>query len=340
MSNQAAWLDGKGEKFRVDKSEIPLAGPNDVVIQNHSIAINPADWKIQDFGAVWFQTWPVVLGEDVAGVVHEVGSNVTKFKRGDRVVAHCVCLATNKPDDGGFQLFLRAPASLAAKVPDNVSLTQACVLPTALDTAGHGLYDSIDKGFLGLDYPGLSVPPSDRIVLVCGASSSTGTLAVQLATASGAKVIAVASKHNLDFARSLGATKALDYTTPSIVYDVVEAIRSSPESFAGVFDAISTEASWKCIFPIAEKLGGCNVAMTQPPPASVPNSIKVGNIIAVNFDVNGPLWENFVTLALEQGRLKPLPEPIVVGKRLEDVQLACDTNKAGVSAKKIVIQLQ
>lgn len=73
--------------LQVDKSEIPLAGPNDVVIQNHSIAINPADWKIQDFGAVWFQNWPVVLGEDVAGVVHEVGSNVTTFKKGDRVVA-------------------------------------------------------------------------------------------------------------------------------------------------------------------------------------------------------------------------------------------------------------
>ncbi|KAF2174057.1 hypothetical protein M409DRAFT_62221 [Zasmidium cellare ATCC 36951] len=341
MSNQAAWLDGKGEKFRVDQSDIPLPGPNDIVIHNHSIAINPADWKIQALGAVWFREWPVVLGEDVAGVVHAVGENVSRFEKGDRVVAHCVCLATNKPEDGGFQLFSRAPASLTAKVPDNLSLTQASVLPTALDTAGHGLYDSRDKGFLGLNYPTLSAaPPSDQIFLVWGASSSTGALAIQLATASGAQVIAVAGKHNLDFVRSLGATTALDYNTPSVVDDIVEAIRSTTGHFAGVFDAISTEASCKYVFPIAEKLGGCNVAMTLPPPTDVPSTVKVGNIIAVNFDVNGPLWEKFVTPALGQGRLKPLPEPLIVGSRLEDVQLACNTNKAGVSAKKVVIQLQ
>ena len=71
---------------QVGPADIPKPGPDDVVIKNHAVAINPVDWKIQDYG-LFIQSWPNVLGEDVAGEIHEVGSNVTKFKKGDRVIS-------------------------------------------------------------------------------------------------------------------------------------------------------------------------------------------------------------------------------------------------------------
>jgi NADPH:quinone reductase-like Zn-dependent oxidoreductase len=56
------------------------------VVKAHALAINPVDWKIQDHG-IFIQNWPTVLGTDVAGEVYEVGSSVTAFKKGDRVIS-------------------------------------------------------------------------------------------------------------------------------------------------------------------------------------------------------------------------------------------------------------
>lgn len=85
-SNQAAWLDGKGAQLRVGESPMPKADAGNVVIKNKSVAINPVDWKIQDLG-LFVQSWPFVLGEDVAGEVVEVGEGVSHLKKGDRVAA-------------------------------------------------------------------------------------------------------------------------------------------------------------------------------------------------------------------------------------------------------------
>jgi NADPH:quinone reductase-like Zn-dependent oxidoreductase len=68
----------------VAESEYPTPGADDIIVKNHSIAINPVDWKIQDYG-LFIQKWPTVLGTDIAGEVVEVGSNVSNFKKGDRV---------------------------------------------------------------------------------------------------------------------------------------------------------------------------------------------------------------------------------------------------------------
>lgn len=86
MSNRAAYLDGKGQPFRVADAPMPKPKPDHVVVKNHAIAINPVDWKVQDYG-VFIQQWPTILGCDVAGEVAEVGSEVKGFKVGDRVVA-------------------------------------------------------------------------------------------------------------------------------------------------------------------------------------------------------------------------------------------------------------
>jgi NADPH:quinone reductase-like Zn-dependent oxidoreductase len=209
----------------------------------------------------------------------------------------------------------------------------------AIDTASAGLYDDSEKGFFKLPYPSLNPASTGKTLLVWGGSSSVGALAIQLATASGVRVVSVASKHNIDFVKSLGASEVLDYNNSSVVDDVVEAVKSAGGDFIGTYDAISTEDSFKVVFPITEKLGGGNVALTLPgPEKGVPSNVKLGNVFGVN-PITHPVWKDYVTSALEQGKLKAVPEAMVVGKGLENVQKGLDTLKAGVSAKKVVVEL-
>lgn len=338
MSNQAAYLDGKDQKFRVESAEVPKPNADEVVIKNHAIAINPVDWKIQDSG-MFIKNWPIVLGCDVAGEIVEVGSDVKHLKKGDRVMGHCNSLVTQQSKNGGFQLYSATPAAITAKIPDSISFSEASVVPLALDTAAAGLYGDRQQGFMGLEKPTLTPTQSGKTLVVYGASSSVGALVIQLAVASGVYVIAVASEHNHAFCRSLGASETLDYKKASAIDDIHQAVKASePRNFIGVYDTISNADSYKITVPVMEKCGAGNLAVTLPGPKDVPEAVKVGNVFGIS-PVTHPVWESYVPEALQQGKLKCVPEPLVIGKGLENVQKGCDKNKEGVSAKKVVIEL-
>lgn len=83
--NQAAWLDNANSPLVIREAPMPSAGPNEIVVKNHAVAINPLDNHMQDIG-VFVQQWPAILGCDVAGEVFEVGSGVDRFRKGDRVI--------------------------------------------------------------------------------------------------------------------------------------------------------------------------------------------------------------------------------------------------------------
>lgn len=78
---------------QVSKIDFPTPTADEIVVKVHALAINPVDWKMQDMG-LFVQSWPTVLGCDVAGEVHEVGSGVTRFKKGDRVFRYVFFLKT------------------------------------------------------------------------------------------------------------------------------------------------------------------------------------------------------------------------------------------------------
>lgn len=254
-----------------------------------------------------------------------------------RYYRHALSLGTQKPQDGGFQLYTNILSAVAAKIPDSLSFTKAAVLPLAINTAGHGLY-STKEGFFGFPLPSLDPKPLGKTIVIWGGSSSVGALAIQLATASGAKVVSIASKRNHAFVKSLGASEVLDYNDPSIVDDVVKAVKAVGGEYAGIYDAISTPDSFKHVVPLAEKFGGGIVATTLPPPTDAPASITFGNVFAIDESTHA-LWQTFVPQALEQGKLKAVPEPLVVGKGLESIQAGLEKSKEGVSAQKVMVEL-
>ena len=84
--NKAAWLHKANTPLEVSEAPMPTAGPDELVVRNAAIAINPLDTHMQQSG-VFVQQWPAVFGCDVAGEVHEVGSEAQeRFKKGDRII--------------------------------------------------------------------------------------------------------------------------------------------------------------------------------------------------------------------------------------------------------------
>ena len=83
--NQAAWFIKADTPLQVADAPLPTAGPGELVVKNAAIAINPLDCHMQDVG-VFVQQWPAIFGCDVAGEVYEVGPDVQRFKKGDRVI--------------------------------------------------------------------------------------------------------------------------------------------------------------------------------------------------------------------------------------------------------------
>jgi NADPH:quinone reductase-like Zn-dependent oxidoreductase len=86
MSNQAAWIKAAKARLEVDSAPFAKASSGKVVIKNAYVAINPVDWKIQEYGPP-SQNYPNILGRDVAGEVIEVGPDVTRLHVGQRVIA-------------------------------------------------------------------------------------------------------------------------------------------------------------------------------------------------------------------------------------------------------------
>jgi NADPH:quinone reductase-like Zn-dependent oxidoreductase len=79
FENQAAWLTAKGSKLSVGAADFFRPGPQEVLIKNRAWAINPIDWKMQEFGFL-IDAYPTILGNDIAGDVVEIGSEVSEVQ--------------------------------------------------------------------------------------------------------------------------------------------------------------------------------------------------------------------------------------------------------------------
>lgn len=154
-----------------DATLIKDPSPNEVLIKTVAVALNPTDWKHIAYGIT---TRPTV-GCDVAGIVEEVGPEVTRFKKGDRVwsMVHGSCQLN--PDNAAFQEKVYVMEGLTAHVPDGMSFEEAASLPVGVLTVGQGMYQEMP-----LPWP--NSPLKEKVpILIWGGSSATGALAIQFA---------------------------------------------------------------------------------------------------------------------------------------------------------------
>ena len=113
----AAWQRKVGAPFEVGPADTPAPGPDDILVRNRAIAINPVDWILQDMAIFPWLEYPAILGSDVAGEVVALGANVDRFKLGDRVLGQAVGVTTNRPAHGAFQSYTLVLSNMAAHIP-------------------------------------------------------------------------------------------------------------------------------------------------------------------------------------------------------------------------------
>ncbi|WP_317201766.1 NADP-dependent oxidoreductase [Janthinobacterium sp.] len=188
---------GKSDVLTFGELPEPALREDDVLVQVHAAGVNPLDNKIRDgeFKLLLPYKMPLILGNDLAGVVLRVGARVRRFKVGDEVYA--------RPDEdriGSFAEFIAVQEDALALKPRNLTMEEAASMPLAALTAWQTL---VEKGQL----------KKGQKVLIHAGSGGVGTIAIQLAKHLGATVATTASAANIEFLKDLGADIVIDYKT-------------------------------------------------------------------------------------------------------------------------------
>ena len=339
VCHRSFWQDKAGVLGVIREGPIPSkVADGEFIVKVHAWAVNPADYMVQDI-PLPFVTYPLILGEDVAGTVEVVGpAAASKFKVGDRILGLALGSAVMKPEQGGFQEYVILDHTMACKISDSLSFNDASVFPLCITTTTYGLFS---KDFLGMPFPEVNSTSTGKSVFIWGGSSGVGSNAIQLCKAAGFEVITTCSARNFDYVKSLGADKIFDYNSPSAIKDIANELDQG--ICIGIFQAAGEVApSCQVAHESKQKLF---VATTNPvPEGTIPEGVEAKMVFAndgavIYYEISPATFGGFLPDALAKGLYKVAPAPEIVStKGLEAIQESMDILKKGVSAKKIVIE--
>ena len=202
---KAAYHDRYGPPEVVEIREVERPTPSDgqVLVRVRAASVNRADLDGLKPKPGFVRLFMGIraprnhdVGIDAAGVVEEVGPNVTRFKPGDEVMTDLFAAGRF----GAFAEYVCARERAFEPIPTGMSFEEAATLPHSAVLALQGMRLRDGRTF----------KPGDK-VLIDGASGNVGPFAVQIAKAMGAEVTGVARGDKLDFVRSLGADHVIDY---------------------------------------------------------------------------------------------------------------------------------
>jgi NADPH:quinone reductase len=233
-TQRAALVEKIGQPVSLGSRDVPVPGAGQVlvkVIATMSMAqppsscpmltpiVLPHDTYGRDWGLLIDQKLPAVLGNNVAGIVQEIGSGAG-WNVGDRVFGISSDVPSSS-DQCGLQEYAILNANAVAAIPDGFSAEQVVTLPINLVTSAAALFTRtgfhIAPPYLeptGYDY-------ARTCVVVIGGGSNVGQLAVQLAHVAGVgKIVVVAGANNYDKLRSLGATDVIDRRDENVAQQI------------------------------------------------------------------------------------------------------------------------
>ena len=186
--------------------EIPepkIQEPTEILVQLKAAGINPIDTKLRKRGTFYPEQMPAILGLDGAGVVLEVGNQVTRFSPGDEVY-FCAGGLGKKATGSYAELTLVDEIHVAHK-PQSITFAEAAAAPLVLITAWESLYD---RACLN----------SGEKALIHGGVGGVGHVAIQLAKIKGAEVITtVGNQDKARLARQFGADETILYRQTDFV---------------------------------------------------------------------------------------------------------------------------
>ncbi|MHA3789016.1 NADP-dependent oxidoreductase [Flavobacterium hauense] len=272
---------GGVENLQYAKVEKPVVGASEVLVQVKAISVNPVDVKTRAGKGIagrLKEQLPLTLGWDIAGIVAQAGSDVTKFKVGDAVFG-----MVNFPGHGkAYAEYVAAPADQLALKPLAISFEDAAAATLAALTAWQSITSLVN------------VKKGDR-VLIHAAAGGVGQYAVQIAKNLGAYVIGTSSAANRDFVIGLGANEHIDYR--------VLRFEDVAKDIDFVFDSIGGDNIDRSLQVI--KKGGSIISIPSGLNAEVIEKAKALGINGYQFMVtsNGDDMDSIAT-QLENGSLK------------------------------------
>lgn len=196
--------------LHVREVDIPTPAPDEVLVHVRAASVNPDIWHavagyprlIRLMGAGLARQKQPIPGLDMAGEVVAVGNDVVEFSPGDAVFGETHD-GIQWINGGAYAEYVCVPQNLLALKPEGSTFEQAGSIPTSGIIALVNLTKHLRS------------TPGQRIV-INGAGGGVGSIAIQMARASGAFVVAVDHGSKLDYMQTLGADKVIDYTQEDV----------------------------------------------------------------------------------------------------------------------------
>lgn len=260
---------GDANQLQMMKVDVPTINDDQILIKVRSTGINPIDWKTReglrqqryDFN------FPIILGQEMAGVIVQVGKNVKDFKPNDQVLGYGV-----PSEMGTYAQYYAMDAKYAAKFGNQISFAEASGIAMTGTTAYEALftYGKLLKG---------------QTVLILAGSGGVGSLAIQLAKNAGAKVITTTGTSNIDYVKSIGADEVVDYKNDNLVDKV--------QNVDLVFDTLGGQNQVDAFKAV--KTGGTIVSIVE----QTDQAVSLSKLYNITFHkiVNRPDHDTIIKLA-------------------------------------------
>ena len=178
--------------------------PLHVLVRVHASGVNPLDIQSRRGDYAHSVGLPLILGSEASGVVEAVGEGAGNIGAGDEVFYMTPLLA----GAGTYAEQHVVPAAVVVRKPNTLTHVEAAALPLAAGTAWQCLFE---RG---------RISPGNSVLIHAGAGG-VGSLAIQMATISGARVLTTCRPPNESLVRELGASHAIDYKTTDFVAETL-----------------------------------------------------------------------------------------------------------------------
>jgi NADPH:quinone reductase-like Zn-dependent oxidoreductase len=292
---------GESGVLSVATLPVPRPGAGEVLVKVRAAGVNPVDWKVAS------RRVGQVPGTDVAGVIDTLGEGVAGWKIGDQVLGFA-------RQSGSYAEYAVVPVNSLARKPTALTFEEAAGVPIAAETAYRSLHE-------------IGGIKAGQTVLIHGAAGGVGSAAVQIAKASGARVIGTASDNNREFLKSLGVDEFIDYRAQKFE-DVVK-------NADLVLNTANMETNARSVGVVRE--GGMLVSIVGPPDAAACDAAKIrcGRPNRDSGATNAEMLAQVAALA-QAGKFKVHVDQVY---SMEDAAKAWDKSRAGHTRGKLIIRV-
>jgi NADPH2:quinone reductase len=329
---RAAYIESQGDASAIKIGEVPTPepGPGEVLVRVGAASINPIDLYLRSGKVAMPMSFPYVVGTDVAGTVEAVGPGASRFRPGDRVWGSNQGILGRQ---GSASEYVCSDERLLYSTLPKLSDAEAASMALVGITAHLGLFD---RGHL----------KPHEAVYVSGGGGGVGSMVIQMAKATGARVATTAGhEQTLELCRSLGADLVLNYKTD----DVPARLREWSGEGIDVWFETQREPDLMTIVPLLKKRGrailiaGRDATPSFPLGAFYPRNCSILGFAMFNYEPDEQLncaedmarWITQERLRPIVGRTFPLEQAAEAQQFLEDNTIG----GAGTLVGKVVIEV-